>query len=172
MKNPVPFVDEEYLVRDKQPAPPARASTMAPAPNAKAASTSRRQGGGQSKPSAPLSRPAANRAAEARVYWHPTHNGLCLKVNISGCPDIRTLGQWRRLLRDCRRLHTQRFEVDMQETEEVGLTALALLIMLKERQQVTPRDMILNQCTRELCQLLEWTGLADEFTIRALRGSE
>lgn len=169
MKNPVPFVDEEYLMRDKQASPPAQASTARPSSPGAQAPAQRRHSvpGPAPRPPTPTRRPV-----EARVYWHPTHNGQCLKVNISGNPDVRTLRQWRRLLHDCRRLHTHRFEFDLQETEEMGLAALALLLLLKERQQVTPRDMVLNQCTRQVCQLLEWTGLTDEFTIRAQRGSE
>ncbi|HEY7886125.1 MAG TPA: hypothetical protein VIC08_14370, partial [Cellvibrionaceae bacterium] len=111
----------------------------------------------------------SNKSKAARVYWHPVQNGHCLKINISGKPDIRCLGQWRRLLKDCQRLNSQRFEFDLKETGDFGLAALALLLMLKDSRQVKAPDFVLNQCNQELLRLLQWTGLNRSFTVRAVK---
>lgn len=161
MKNPVPFLDEEYLTRDKKPQPPPTKSAPRSAGVTKPVVRSRPAG---TKPAT-----AVSKTSGARVYWHPIHNGQCLKINISGNPDVRTLAQWRRLMRECQRLHTRRFEFDLGEAEEMGLAALALLLILKERQQVAPRDMVLSQCTQQLYRLLQWTGLSGEFTVGAVK---
>src|SRR5690554_2383309 len=156
MKNSVPFLDEELLIRDKQIKATKQQAAVA-------------AGAGTQIAKLATSATTSRKSSVAHVHWYPTQNGHCLKISISGKPDIRCLGQWRRLIKDCQRHNNQRFELDLKEADDFGLAALALLLMLKDTRQVKASDFVLNQCNQQLFRLLQWTGLNGAFTVRAVR---
>jgi|GEM_PF-5431237 len=145
MKNQVPFIDDKRLVRDKKAA-------VAKTPSA---SPARRSG----KPATTARSPRSN---SAQLSWRPTQDSQCLKIHLRGSPDLHLLPQWRQLLRDCQYLLPARLEVNMRDTGKKHLLLLALLSMLKEKQP----NMILQPGSLELYQLLEWSGLAEQVTLR------
>lgn len=99
------------------------------------------------------------------LEWVSMNNGRGLRITISGSIDHSLRTEWNRLLDETEGSEAGEFEFNLTQTPSLSLTGLGMLLLFKER-KATKRDAIrLCHCTKEVSQLLHWTGMDKYFVI-------
>lgn len=99
------------------------------------------------------------------LEWVPMNNGRGLRITISGSIDHSLRTEWNRLLDETEGSEAGEFEFNLTQTPSLSLTGLGMLLLFKER-KASKRDAIrLCHCTKEVSQLLHWTGMDKYFVI-------
>lgn len=97
--------------------------------------------------------------------WVPINSGRGLRISISGNIDHNLRSEWNRLLEETEGNGAGEFEFNLTQTPSLSLTGLGMLLLFKER-KASKRDAIrLCHCTKEVSQLLHWTGMDKYFVI-------
>lgn len=101
------------------------------------------------------------------MEWVSMNSGRGLRITISGSIDHNLRSEWNRLLEETEGNEAGEFEFNLTQTPSLSLTGLGMLLLFKER-KATKRDAIrLCHCTKEVSQLLHWTGMDKYFVIQS-----
>lgn len=99
------------------------------------------------------------------MEWVAMNNGRGLRITVSGSIDHNLRSEWNRLLAETEGSDAGEFEFNLTQTPSLSLTGLGMLLLFKER-KASKRDAIrLCHCTKEVSQLLHWTGMDKYFVI-------
>lgn len=101
----------------------------------------------------------------ASMDWVRINNGRGLRVSIHGNIDNDLRKEWSRLLNDMESADIKEFEFDLNETPALNLIGLGMLLLFKERKGSKRDDIRLCNCTQDVTQLLQWTGMDKYFAI-------
>jgi len=97
--------------------------------------------------------------------WVCINSGRGLRISVSGNIDHNLRAEWNRLLEETEGNGAGEFEFNLMQTPSLSLTGLGMLLLFKER-KASKRDAIrLCHCTKEVSQLLHWTGMDKYFVI-------
>ena len=102
----------------------------------------------------------------ASIDWVPINNGHALRINVCGNLDQNIREEWRRMLDETAGNGVGQFEFNMTQAPNISLTGLGMLLMFKEQKGSERGDIKLCHCSREVWQILEWTGMDKYFTIQ------
>lgn len=108
----------------------------------------------------------------ASVDWVPINNGHGLRISISGSLDQNIRGEWRRMIDETAGTGAEQYEFNLTQTPSLTLTGLGMLLMFKEEKGSTRGDIKLCHCTKEVWDILQWTGMDKYFTIQGGPGAE
>lgn len=101
------------------------------------------------------------------MEWVSVNSGRGLRITINGVIDHNLRSEWNRLLEETEGNEAGEFEFNLTQTPSLSLTGLGMLLLFKER-KATKRDAIrLCHCTKEVSQLLHWTGMDKYFVIQS-----
>lgn len=100
------------------------------------------------------------------IEWMVIHNGRGVRVNIQGVIDGHLRKEWAQLLSGTDDLHIEEFEFNLSNSPVLGLTGLAMLLMFRDKKRSVCKVISLCNCTKEVVQLLEWTGMDHYFVIK------
>lgn len=108
----------------------------------------------------------------AMVDWVPINNGHGLRINISGSLDQSMRGAWRRMIDETASTSAEQYEFNLTQTPSLTLTGLGMLLMFKEEKGSARGDIKLCHCTKEVWDILQWTGMDKYFTIQGGPGTD
>jgi len=105
------------------------------------------------------------------INWLPINSGHGLRVNIFGSLDQNLRTEWRRLIEESAQEGVGQFEFNLTEAPNLTLTGIGMLLLFKEQKGSERGDIKLCHCTKEVWQLLQWTGMDKYFTIQGGPGT-
>ncbi len=108
----------------------------------------------------------------ASMDWVRINNGRGLRVSIHGNIDNDLRKEWSRLLNDTESADIKEFEFNLNETPALSLIGLGMLLLFKERKGSKRDDIRLCNCTEDVTQLLQWTGMDKYFAIENMKISD
>lgn len=108
----------------------------------------------------------------AAVDWVPINNGHGLRISISGSFDQSIRGAWRRMIDETASSGAEQYEFNLTQTPNLTLTGLGMLLMFKEEKGSARGDIKLCHCTKEVWDILQWTGMDKYFIIQGTPGTE
>lgn len=103
---------------------------------------------------------------KAHIDWVAINNDQGLHINVSGNLDKELLHDWGRLLQESRNNTISQFEIDMTKASMLGLTGMAMLLLLKDQQRSGKQDFKLRHCNQQVRKLLTWAGMEHYFEIQ------
>lgn len=106
------------------------------------------------------------------IDWVLIRNGRGVRVNIHGAIGNHLRKEWARLLEGTEELDIEEFEFNLSDSPAVSLTGLAMLLLFKDKKRSVCKAFSLCNCTKEVTQLLEWTGMSRYFAIKTTHISE
>lgn len=194
MRQPVPFIGEELLIRGEDSEGdthgrllddilstegnesswdeiasnwPSRASTPEPHASVTKATTPKPQP--KSKPTPPKPKtPLAKAVSASHMEWIPINNGHGLRINVTGNMDLQLRKQWQQLLRETSASNIGQFEFNLAQAPELGLTGLGMLLLFKDQKKSQRQDIKLCHCSPRVRELLHWTGMDKYFVIQGV----
>jgi anti-anti-sigma factor len=104
------------------------------------------------------------------VDWVPINNGHGLRISISGCLDQSIRNEWRRMIDETANTSAEQFEFNLTQAPTLTLTGLGMLLMFKEEKGSARGDIKLCHCSKEVWDILQWTGMDKYFTIQGAPG--
>lgn len=106
----------------------------------------------------------------AFVDWVPINSGHGLRINITGNIDHNLREEWRRMLEETSNSAAEEFEFNLAETPAMSMTGLGMLLLFKERKGKNREAIKLCDCSQDVWQLLNWTGMDKYFLIQKKKG--
>lgn len=100
------------------------------------------------------------------IDWILIQNGRGVRVNIHGVIDSHLRKEWARLLAGTEEMNIEEFEFNLSDSPVLSLTGLAMLLMFRDKKRSICKVFSLCNCTKEVAQLLEWTGMDRYFLIK------
>jgi len=100
------------------------------------------------------------------IDWLPINGGHSIRVNVCGNLDQNLRSEWRKLLTETEGSGVGQFEFNLTESPTLTLTGLGMLLLFKEQKGSSRSDIKLCHCTKEVWQMLQWTGMDKYFTIQ------
>ncbi|HTF85805.1 MAG TPA: STAS domain-containing protein [Cellvibrio sp.] len=180
MRPPVPFIGEELILRDgEHPGETTAYGQIINEVLSTAGETS------SWEDSIPAASPTKHRAAAVikgaanahsvhkpatdtgpRIDWIPINNGHGLRINISGTIDQALRREWLRLLRETASKDVDQFEFNLTRTPTLNMTGLGMLLLFREQKRSQRQNITLCHCSRQVWELLQWTGMDRYFVIQ------
>jgi anti-anti-sigma factor len=111
-------------------------------------------------------------ANTAHIDWVPINNGQGLRISVSGNLDQELVPEWRRLLQESQSSAIAEFEIDMTQAPNLGLTGIAMLLLLKEQRGSRQQDFTLRHCNQQVEEQLRWAGMDHYFVIQGMAPSD
>lgn len=105
-------------------------------------------------------------STRSALDWVLINNGRCYRVNIRGCMDRSLRRDWARMLKDTGQTDVREFEFNLTGMPVLTLTGLGMLLLFKERKGSLRDEIRLCNCSRNVEQLLRWTGMDKYFLIQ------
>lgn len=102
------------------------------------------------------------------IDWLPINGGHAIRVNVCGTLDQNLRSEWRKLLAETEGSGVGQFEFNLTESPTLTLTGLGMLLLFKEQKGSSRGDIKLCHCTKEVWQMLQWTGMDKYFTIQGV----
>lgn len=100
------------------------------------------------------------------IDWLPINGGHSIRINVCGNLDQNLRSEWRKLLAETEGSGVGQFEFNLTESPTLSLTGLGMLLLFKEQKGSSRSDIKLCHCTKEVWQMLQWTGMDKYFTIQ------
>lgn len=100
------------------------------------------------------------------IDWMLIQNGRGARVNIHGAIDSHLRKEWARLLAGTEDMSIEEFEFNLSDSPALSLTGLAMLLLFRDKKRSVCKVFSLCNCTKEVAQLLEWTGMDRYFLIK------
>lgn len=100
------------------------------------------------------------------IDWLPINGGHSIRVNVCGNLDQNLRSEWKKLLTEIEGSGVGQFEFNLTEAPKLSLTGLGMLLLFKEQKGSSRGDIKLCHCSKEVWQMLQWTGMDKYFTIQ------
>ncbi len=105
------------------------------------------------------------------IDWKPINNWHGLRIDISGSIDMSMRLEWQRLLQETHNNGIGQYEFNFTQAPSISLTGIGMLLLFKEQKGSKKGDITLCHCSKELAQLLQWSGMDKHFVIQGLSSS-
>jgi len=111
---------------------------------------------------------ASHGGKKSSLEWVLINNGHGLRINIHGNIDHELRLEWQRLLEETLSTRVDEYEFNLSHTPALSLIGLGMLLLFKEHRGTQHEVIRLYNCSREVAQLLNWTGMDKYFVIQSL----
>jgi anti-anti-sigma factor len=126
---------------------------------------------GSTANSSAANRPTKNTAIaysdKPSLEWVLINNGRGLRITVSGNIDHSMRPEWRRLLEETEASGAGEYEFNLSHAPALSLTGLGMLLLFKERKGSAREAIKLCNCSKDVAQLLRWTGMEKYFVIQS-----
>lgn len=99
--------------------------------------------------------------------WILINNGHGLRINVNGNIDFYMRPEWNRLLEETQDTQVSEYEFNLSYSPSLSLAGLGMLLLFRERKAPGKSHIALKNCSKDVAQLLHWTGMDKYFTIHS-----